>query len=76
MARVFARFGTLASVPRIVVSPAKLLAMPLDPRAGFVLSRIDGRANVEAIIDSTGLPSEKVLATLVDLVTLQVIALA
>src|SRR5260221_9751426 len=36
----------------------ELLRLPLDPRAAFVLTRIDGTLRLEEVIDVAGMPKE------------------
>ena len=57
----------LDSVPRLVVSQRELMAMPLDHRAGFVVSFVDGTYTVEMILDVCPLPRERALAILGEL---------
>jgi hypothetical protein len=52
------RIMPLYSVPWLVVTYDDLLALPLGSRDGFVLSLIDGRATVGAILDMAGLPED------------------
>jgi hypothetical protein len=58
---------TLASVPRLAVTQSQLMAMPLDHRAGFVVSFVDGTFTVEMILDVCPMPRERALAILGDL---------
>jgi hypothetical protein len=58
---------TLASVPRLTVTQSQLMAMPLDHRAGFVVSFIDGTFTVEMILDVCPMPRERALAILGEL---------
>jgi hypothetical protein len=65
---------TLASVPRLAVTRSQLMAMPLDHRAGFVVSFIDGTFTVEMILDVCPMPRESALAILGELADQGVIA--
>jgi hypothetical protein len=65
----------LASVPSLIVTHAELKALPLDSRAAFVLSLVDGRCDVETILDMTGMRSEEAFGILVKLVELRAIKL-
>jgi hypothetical protein len=61
------RFGSLQRVPRVVVGPEGLVALSLDFGAGFLLSRVDGKATVGDIVDGCGLPRLDALRTLSEL---------
>ena len=65
----------LASVPWLIATHEELLALPLDGRAGFVLSLIDGRCTVEMILDIAGLPEDEAIDILDRLRLLGVIEL-
>jgi hypothetical protein len=58
---------TLASVPRLAVTRNQLIAMPLDHRAGFVVSFVDGTFTIEMILDVCPMPRERALAILGEL---------
>jgi hypothetical protein len=62
------RLEVLASVPRLVVSMSELKAMPLDDRAGFILSFVDGAYTIEMILDACAMRREEALAILSELV--------
>jgi hypothetical protein len=49
----------LNAVPWLVVTYERLRTLPLDPRAGFVVSLIDGRCTVEVILDLSGMPEDE-----------------
>jgi len=70
-----ADLGPLDSVPRVVMAPAELTKLSLDPRAGFVLSRVDGVTSLEEILDMCGMPREDATAVLLDLVAKKIIEL-
>jgi hypothetical protein len=53
--RSFARFGTRASVPWLTISFEELRTLPLDHRAGFIVSLVDGTSSVEMILDVCGI---------------------
>jgi hypothetical protein len=57
----------LASVPRLTVTRSQLMAMPLDHRAGFVVSFVDGTYTVEMILDVCPMPRDRALAILGEL---------
>ena len=67
------RLGHLGSVPIVLVSEAELRWLGLDARAAFLLSRIDGKHNVEEILDMSGMPRIEALKTLVELKNLKAI---
>jgi hypothetical protein len=69
--------STLAptGVPSLVQSLAALRDHPLDHRSGFIASLIDGRYDVEAIVDMSGMPHDEVVAILAELVERGVIAM-
>jgi hypothetical protein len=53
-----------SSVPLLTVSFAELRTMPLDHRAGFLISLIDGASTVEMILDMSGMPENEALSIL------------
>lgn len=66
---------TLDAVPWLDIAYDELLAMPLDPRQGFLLSLVDGRCTVEMITDMSGMPRAEVFVMLAELVTMGVLTL-
>lgn len=66
----------LASVPRLAVSTRELMAMPLDHRAGFIASFVDGKFTVEMIVDASAMPEDEALALLGNLAARGVIVLS
>jgi hypothetical protein len=66
----------LAKVPRLAVSTADLMAMPLDHRAGFIASFVDGTFTIEMILDACAMRPEEALSVLGDLVARGVIVVA
>ena len=58
------RVVAAAAVPWLIATHEQLLALPLDSRAGFVLSLIDVRCTVEMILDVAGLPEDEAIAIL------------
>ena len=58
------------AVPWLIVTFDELRALPLDHRAGFLVSLIDGRSTVEMIADIAGFDVGEVVATLTRLVQL------
>jgi hypothetical protein len=67
--------AALARVPAIAVSDVALRRLPLDHRAGFLLSLIDGESTLETIVDESSLPADEALAILEDLYARGVIQL-
>lgn len=51
-------------VPRRALSEDRFRHAMLDHREGFIVSLVDGRLNVEAILDITGLPVDEALELL------------
>jgi len=62
-------------VPRVVASPKAVAAAPRDPRDAFVLSMVDGRTSLQAIVDMAGIPEEEVMGILDHLCHSGIIAL-
>jgi hypothetical protein len=48
-----ARLAAMTSrrVPRVLIGPTELAKLPMDPRAGVVLARVDGVRSMERILD-------------------------
>lgn len=65
----------LDKVPHLLVGPAQIAKLPLDPQAGFVLSLIDGMSTVENVADASGLPAEEVIRIFGRLLEMGAIAL-
>jgi hypothetical protein len=64
-----AKLGDLKRVPTLKLRMADLMKLSLDPRAGFLLSRIDGSLSFEALFSVSGmsrLDTLRVLARLLD----------
>ncbi len=61
------RIGSLTRVPMVAVRDVDLRWLGLDHRAGFLLSRIDGHASLDEVLDVSGMPRLEALRTLVDL---------
>lgn len=66
---VLLRPEVLARIPRIRVSMTELTAMSLGPRAGFILSFVDGAYTVEMILDACAMRCEEALAILGELIS-------
>jgi hypothetical protein len=63
------------SAPKLVASRAVIAKAPIDTRAAFVLSLVDGRNTVDAIIDASGMLEPEVRTILDRLARLGIIAL-
>ncbi|HYO72238.1 MAG TPA: hypothetical protein VEU33_39815, partial [Archangium sp.] len=64
-----AKLGDLKRVPTLKLRMAELMKLSLDPRTGFLLSRIDGSLSFEALFSVSGmsrLDTLRVLARLLD----------
>ena len=62
-------------VPRVLIPPARVRELPIDPRVAFVLSRIDGESSFETLLDVTGFEAEELLSVLARLVRLRAVAM-
>lgn len=65
----------LQAVPWLVMTYDELRALPLDSRAGFVISCVDGRCTVEMLLDVGGMPEDETLTILGELLRLGAIEL-
>jgi hypothetical protein len=70
---VLLRREALASVPRLAISLKELKALPLDHRAGFIVSFIDGAYTVAMILDACAMPRKEALTILRELAARRVI---
>jgi hypothetical protein len=66
---VVAKPDFLASVPRLAVSKEILVTLPLNHRAGFIVSFVDGSFTVEMILDACAMRRDEALAILGELVS-------
>ncbi len=66
---------SLFAVPWLVVSYVDLQRLPLDARAGFVISLVDGRCTVRMMLDISHMPEDETLDILRELVRLGAIEL-
>jgi hypothetical protein len=64
------------AVPMLAIPFAELRTMPLDHRAGFLLSLVDGTSTVETILDVCGMPREEALAMIEDFAQRGILALS
>jgi hypothetical protein len=60
----------LQGVPWLLATYDRIRELPLDPRAGFLVSLIDGRSTVEMIVDGASMPEGEALAILGELIAL------
>jgi hypothetical protein len=70
-----AKLGDLKRVPTVRLSPKELMQLKLDARAGFVLSRLDGRMSCEAVFSVSGMSRLDTLHVLAQLLDQDVITL-
>jgi hypothetical protein len=70
-----AKLGDLKRVPAVRLSHKELMQLKLDPRAGFVLSRLDGRMSCEALFSVSGMSRQDTLRVLAQLLDQDVITL-
>ena len=61
-------------VVRHAMLRAHVAGMTLDHRAGFLLSRIDGKTTIEELLDVSGMPPDEALGILRDLLQKGVIS--
>jgi HD-GYP domain-containing protein (c-di-GMP phosphodiesterase class II) len=66
----------LDRVPKVLLAMSAIMKLPLDPRAGFLLSLMDGVSTLETIVDTSGLPREEVLHIVGELIRQGAVALA
>ncbi len=67
---------THQGAPKLLASSTTIAAAPIDSRAAFLLSLVDGRNNEGTIVDMSGMPEEEVHAILARLARLGLIALS
>jgi hypothetical protein len=65
----------MTAVAERVVSDHELVTLPLDHRAGFVLSHIDGTTDLRTLIDLCGMSHEELVAVVDRLLALRAIRL-
>jgi hypothetical protein len=63
------------AVPWMVLTYDRVQRLPLDSRAGFVISLVDGKCTVEMILDISGMPEDETLDILRELERLGAIQL-
>jgi hypothetical protein len=62
-------------VPKMLVDPRAIAQLPVDPRAAFILSHIDGIQSMEEILDICPMPEAEALELMENLRLLGVISL-
>lgn len=67
---------SLQSIPRVIVTPSQLLALPLDPLTGFLLARIDGVSTLQTLLDVSAMPAGQAMSLLEQLIELGAVELA
>jgi hypothetical protein len=75
LVRALGKFGTIDSVPWVMISDSAQRALPLDAAARRVLIEIDGRRTVAAVVEASELPNAAALTAIIDLAERGVIAL-
>lgn len=58
---------SMAGAPVVVVPPAELVKLPLDHRAGFLLSRMDGLIDVDTLVEVSAMARADALRLVRDL---------
>jgi hypothetical protein len=61
------KLGPRYRMVRVMVGLDEVQRLGLDPRAAFVLSRIDGTSTIEEIIDMSGMPALEAMRLLADI---------
>lgn len=61
------KIGPLNQAPTVAMGGSDLRWLGLDHRAGFVLSRIDGKVSIEELFDLCGMSKLEVLQTMIEL---------
>jgi hypothetical protein len=51
----------MIGMPVLAVLPAELRLLPLDPRAAFLLSQMDGRTDLDTVLELSAMPRAKAL---------------
>lgn len=63
------------SIPRVLKSMAEVSKLPIDHRAGFLLSHFDGMQTLEEILDVCAMPTDEALALITAMQEMGVIEL-
>ena len=67
--------GSVEHIPFVTASMKEILMATLDHREGFVLSLVDGRSDIDALLDASPMPTHKTLRILQGLRARNLIAL-
>ncbi|QRK07637.1 hypothetical protein JQX13_47910 [Archangium violaceum] len=70
-----AKLGDLKRVPTLKLRMADLMKLSLDPRTGFLLSRIDGQLSFEALFSVSGMSRPDTMRVLVQLLDQDIITI-
>ncbi len=62
-------------VPVLLTPMSQLASLPLDHRAGFLVSLIDGTSSIESLLDACAMPAEEAIAILNGLLEQHIVAL-
>ena len=65
----------LHAVPWLIMTLDQVKLMPLDSRAGRLLSLLDGRSTIEMILDMSGIREDQAIGVLAQMLELGVIEL-
>jgi hypothetical protein len=52
---------SMKGAPNVTMSPQALKRLPLDHRAGFVISLMDGSLDLDTLVELSGMPRDHVL---------------
>lgn len=66
--------AALSGTPYVAMALAEVQRLPLDPRAGFLMSMIDGSSSIPDLCDLAGMPEDEVVSVLTELARHKVIA--
>lgn len=64
----------MGSIPKRIVEDRELVTLPLDHRAAFVLSHVDGKTDVRTLIDVCAMTHDELVAVIERLLSLRAIA--
>jgi hypothetical protein len=62
-------------VPKLMVSVDQLLELPLDPRAAFLVSLVDGQCSLGMIAEIAGMPHDDAIGIFAMLIQLRAVEL-
>ena len=58
---------SMMGMPVLAVAPAELRLLPLEPKAAFLLSQMDGRTDLDTVLELAPMPREQALRMVRDL---------